>query len=260
MVVVDDTGHRRELEAALLAQDRRVEALQLGARLDAELVDERLPRRRVHLERLGLPPGPVEREHQLRARALAKRVRSDERLELADELGVAAEGEVGVDPLLERREPQLLEARDLVLRERLERATRRAASPARAQGPRGRAVPSARPPPRAPVRRAARTGAGRSRPGRRGGRSRAPGSRRLSGAEQLAQPRSRLWSDVCAAARRPLAPERVDEPVDRDARGPRRGGAMRAGRAASGRRAEAAPRSLTTSSGPRSRNSVTYRL
>ncbi len=43
----------------------------------------------------------------------------DEALELGDELGVAAEGEVGVDPLLEHDRAELLEPRDLVLRERL---------------------------------------------------------------------------------------------------------------------------------------------
>ena len=37
----------------------------------------------------------------------------DERLELADELGVTAEREIGLDPLLERGEPQLLQPGDL---------------------------------------------------------------------------------------------------------------------------------------------------
>ena len=38
-------------------------------------------------------------------------VRRAELLELPDQLGVAPAGEVGLDPLLERREPQLLEPR-----------------------------------------------------------------------------------------------------------------------------------------------------
>src|SRR5689334_7715211 len=42
----------------------------------------------------------------------------DERLELADQLGVATEREVGFDPLLERRDTCLLQSRDLILRER----------------------------------------------------------------------------------------------------------------------------------------------
>ena len=43
----------------------------------------------------------------------------DERFELRDELGLTAEGEVGVDALLERREPQLFELCDGRGRERL---------------------------------------------------------------------------------------------------------------------------------------------
>lgn len=44
----------------------------------------------------------------------------DERLELADELSVASECEVGLDPLLESGYTCLFEARDLVLGERVE--------------------------------------------------------------------------------------------------------------------------------------------
>ena len=53
-------------------------------------------------ERLGLPAAAVKREHQLRAEALAQRMLGDERLELADHLGVTTEREVGLDALLER--------------------------------------------------------------------------------------------------------------------------------------------------------------
>jgi hypothetical protein len=45
---------------------------------------------------------------------------ADQPLELGHQLGVAAEDEVGLDPLLERGQPQLLETRDLTLREGLE--------------------------------------------------------------------------------------------------------------------------------------------
>ena len=71
------------------------------------------------MQRVRLPPAAVEREHQLSAQALAERVRGDERLELGDELVVAAERQVAVDALLERAQAQLLEAGDLALRERL---------------------------------------------------------------------------------------------------------------------------------------------
>ncbi len=55
---------------ALLPQDLVLELLQPPARLDAELVDEPASRVLVGLQRLGLAPSGVEREHQLRARGL----------------------------------------------------------------------------------------------------------------------------------------------------------------------------------------------
>ena len=71
------------------------------------------------MERVGLPAAAVQREHQLSAQAFAERVLGDERLELRHQVVVAAERQVGVDPILERREPQLLEPSDLAVRERL---------------------------------------------------------------------------------------------------------------------------------------------
>ena len=71
------------------------------------------------LERVGLSPRAVESQHQLCASPLAQRLRPDKRLELGHELGVAAEGEVGFDPILQGGKPQLLEPGDLGLRELL---------------------------------------------------------------------------------------------------------------------------------------------
>ena len=96
-----------------------MQAAQLGAGLDADRVDERVARLAVGLERLGLAAAAVQREHPLRVQALAQRLLGDERLELADDLGVAARLEVLVDRQLERREPQLLEPADLERGERL---------------------------------------------------------------------------------------------------------------------------------------------
>jgi len=62
-------------------------------------------------------PGPVEREHQLTAEALAEQVLGHEGLQLDGELVVTAQLEVGCDPLLLGGEAQLLEARNLGLRE-----------------------------------------------------------------------------------------------------------------------------------------------
>src|SRR5262249_25767656 len=65
------------------------------------------------------PARPVQREHELSVQALTERVLERERFELADELRVAPERQIGIDALLEHRQPELLEARDLDLRERL---------------------------------------------------------------------------------------------------------------------------------------------
>ena len=66
-----------------------MELPQLAARLDAELLHEQPARGLVGGERVGLAARAVEREHQLAAKPFAKRMLRRERLELADELGVA---------------------------------------------------------------------------------------------------------------------------------------------------------------------------
>src|SRR3954466_13640000 len=55
---------RAGVERRVLPQDCLLELLQLSARLDAQLLDERHPRIAVRLERLCLATRPVEREHQ----------------------------------------------------------------------------------------------------------------------------------------------------------------------------------------------------
>ena len=94
-------------ERRLLPQDRPLELLQRRAGLDAELLDEQRPAVAVTRERLGLAAAAVERDHELAARPLAQGLFLDERLELGDEPGVLSQLEVGVDPLLQRIEPQL---------------------------------------------------------------------------------------------------------------------------------------------------------
>ena len=96
-----------------------LELLELAPGLDPELLDKHPARLGVCLERLGLAATAVQRQHQLRARALAQRVLRDERPQLADELRVEPALEVGRDALLERLEPGLLEPRDLRLAEAL---------------------------------------------------------------------------------------------------------------------------------------------
>ena len=124
--------HLLEQQRLVLAQDGRLQLLELGPRVEAQLVEQRLAGGAIRGERVGLAAGSVEGEHQLSARPLAERVRLDDRLELGDELRVAAEREVGLDPLLEHDGAQLLETGDLGLCERLVREVgERGAAPER---------------------------------------------------------------------------------------------------------------------------------
>jgi len=102
-------------------QDRPLELLELLARVEAELLDERAPHVLVGRESIGLAARAVERQHELAAQTLAKRMLGDHGFELADELSVRGEDQVGLDPVLEGREAKLLQAGDLGLSERLVR-------------------------------------------------------------------------------------------------------------------------------------------
>ena len=88
-------------------------------RLQAELFQQQLPDLAVGLQGVGLAAGAVQGEHELAAEPLAQRLVGDQALELADQLGPGAEGQVGLDPLLHADQPQLLQPGDLGLGERL---------------------------------------------------------------------------------------------------------------------------------------------
>ena len=114
----DGLGLRRR-ERGVLAQDCLVQPPQLRSRLGADRLDQRGPGLPVGLERVGLPPGAIQRQHPLRVQLLAQRLGDDEALELADHIAVAPGGQVELDRELERREAQLLEPADLRGSERL---------------------------------------------------------------------------------------------------------------------------------------------
>ena len=94
----DRSGERR-LERGVLAQDRLLELAQLRPGLEPQLLVERAPSVAVGLERVRLPACAVEGEHELGARALVEGTLGDRRLQLGDELGVAAQLELGVDEI-----------------------------------------------------------------------------------------------------------------------------------------------------------------
>ena len=105
-----------ELERAVVSEDRALELLQVVARLEPELVSQLAPSLLVALEGIGLPPGAIEREHELTAETFPERVLDGEQLELGDERPDVPERELRVQALLEGDEPQLLEPCGLCLR------------------------------------------------------------------------------------------------------------------------------------------------
>ena len=101
---------RRRGQPRILLKDPSLEIPQRRRRVDAELLGQGAPGLLVGGEGLRLAVAAVEGEHELAARALAQRLARDQRLDFADGLGVAAERELGLDPLLHEGEPELLEA------------------------------------------------------------------------------------------------------------------------------------------------------
>jgi hypothetical protein len=109
----------RQRQRRVLRQDRALQLPQPLARLDAQLLDQLAAGVLVGLQRVGLAVRAVEREHQLRAQPLAERVLGDQRLELSDHLGMAAQRQPCVDPQLQGSHSHVGEAGDLALGERL---------------------------------------------------------------------------------------------------------------------------------------------
>jgi hypothetical protein len=79
--------------------------VQLRAWFEAQFLGERVPRVAVGGERVRLPAAPVQGEHELDAEALAERVAPHQRRQLGHQVGVEPKGEVGVEPVLDHREP-----------------------------------------------------------------------------------------------------------------------------------------------------------
>ena len=102
-----------------MPEDPPLQFVQFRPWLQAKLLDKSLARRLVRLERVGLPPGAIQGEHQHHEQPLAQRMLSDELLELGDKLCAAAHHEFRFDPRLHRAQPQFLQPRASQLRERL---------------------------------------------------------------------------------------------------------------------------------------------
>ena len=101
-----------------MVQDRPLEILEGLRGLNAELADQRAASLLVRLERFGLAACPVEGEHQLGSEAFAKLMLARDCFELADQLKMVAEREVGFEPSLQRHQPKLFEPRTRCRRKR----------------------------------------------------------------------------------------------------------------------------------------------
>ena len=109
----------RQRQRRVLRQDLALELAQMLAGLDPEVADQRPARVRVGLQRLRLAVGAVEGEHQERPQPLPVGVLADQPAEPGDDRVVLAEGEHRLEQPLDRDHPQLLQAGDLGLGERL---------------------------------------------------------------------------------------------------------------------------------------------
>ena len=113
--------HRlRVSDRRVLREDHRLERASLRRRLEAPLLVERAPRDLVGVERLLLAARAVAREHQKATQPLPIGVLRAERRRVGDHVVVVAELDLRLDPVLEGSQPELLEARNLVLQKALE--------------------------------------------------------------------------------------------------------------------------------------------
>ena len=193
-----------------MAKDRRVQLLKRRRRLDAQLLHEHPTGFLVRLERLGLPSAPIQGEHELPAGSLPERIVAHEPFELPDELRSAAKFQLGLDPLLDRGQAELLEAGRFVLGEALVgEVAERCAAPELERFPH-RARPGARPPQIAPRSRAARNDAHRLPPPLHRARSQGSGLDDVR-PERLSELRHRVLERRRGSRRRALTPEVRDQ-------------------------------------------------
>ena len=101
----------RRSKSRILAEDRLLEAPELGGRLKPELVVQDAPRLAIRVECIGLPPGAVEREHELPPEALLVRVLGHELPQLGHDVLVPPERELRLDAIGRRVETHLLQPR-----------------------------------------------------------------------------------------------------------------------------------------------------
>jgi hypothetical protein len=84
-----------------------LQLLEAGAGVKPEFLGQTVAQILIDVQRLGLAPAAVQRQHQLTAQALAQGVLRHQRAQLTDQLLVSSERKVRLDPVLDRIQPQL---------------------------------------------------------------------------------------------------------------------------------------------------------
>ena len=160
----------RALRARRLQEQRRVmpedpllERSERRGRHEPELLVEGPPQILQRRQRVRVAAAAIQREHELRPRALAERLAGDERLELGRHGGVVPERQLGVDAILDAVEAQLRQTRRLEHGERLAELRERLAAPEGERVAEQRGRPCARRPRRARARPASRNRSNRAR-------------------------------------------------------------------------------------------------
>ena len=92
--------------------------------LKSQVVHQTLTAVPVDVERFRLTAAQIKRQHEQADKPLTKRMFAHETLELHDDVRVVAVGEAKIDAVFQRDQAELLQPRDLGLRERLERHVR----------------------------------------------------------------------------------------------------------------------------------------
>jgi hypothetical protein len=95
-----------------LPKDPLVQPLELGRGIDAELLREDLAEALVRGEGVRLPARSIQGDDQMAPEPLTKAVFVDERLGLAEDVGVTSALDIGADALLEGLEMQVVQPSD----------------------------------------------------------------------------------------------------------------------------------------------------
>ena len=116
VMTLDEAGRREvEVERWVVIEYRRLQGAQLRAWVQAQFLQQHVTRVPEGTQRFGLPPGAVQGEHQEPVQPFAHRVRGSQRAKLGDDLGMAAQSEVGLQTVLQRVHAQFVQTSGLAV-------------------------------------------------------------------------------------------------------------------------------------------------